>query len=1160
MKQSFKKIVSILLVAMLLVSVIPAMFVTTASAVDGGSTGNATRNDGTGVYDEDKPEFEGVSEFRFVSTGEGRKNFSLKYSATDKAFKPTVGQWYTVSFDVLYDSSTNVTSINWASGIYMGNEPTGGDGREDYGDGEIVRGYDDSHIDDGQWHTVSISFVGKEIKGDNGNVLQTAYFTLYTSGKGNDDPSDDERIEIHFKNVKITEGAIYDETIGGIKTLKISNTVKEDGKTKRLNATSAFTFNGVDEEGNLSVTATSQKTFNVGSNVGSTTTVADWVNCLLPDESLELEKGIEYTASFRYQVTIAGTDMRIGIASSAKNGDTPALTTASSPSYVYGIHEPTAASDDWVDFTCTFTAADDSYIKIALNGTNATYLISDITVSSEEKVVTHAESPAYRLPVNDNGELKDLAVYPGDSLADAYICDGASLNATNAAMGEKLMGWYSDPHFTTEVSTAPAKAEAPAVLYAKYPSVVIDFNYRTAYTEGYGMNDYGGMAMWVDNSTGIAQVQFSANNGIMIPSYDAAISDTTIDAFYQFKDGVKYKLTYVYESSNVASGLTHTVANFAGNKGGSRKTDSDAAHGQAQFVVTNEETTVSHILTYKAVSGFDGRGIAIRFGKTNTVRFDKIIITELTEDNYVNGGLKSEYTLDYNDGATAPESFALAYGEYKQLPVPTRENYIFAGWYKGYAAERHALSSNDIPRSFAVGTTDPTVTLTAQWVSTSTIKVDFDEATYWDSSANNGVGFGTGHASQIDAAGKFTVENIADLDAESDGNYAHFLNTGDGNVFKISLFNDDGSRVLAMNGVTYRISIRYKVTTATSGHGIAVCRNAAGSFGPCGFDGYDSFTNIGSGAVTNGFVVATKDVTAENMYRADSGTTESLVNAYRDQIGIRINTGEVYIDYVEITPVSYTPANQGFDATKGDVSIDYVNKTVTVTPNDGYNVSAAGLSVLMNYRNYTVDNNTVTVTKNDVEKLSCAKYVNNDPSQGLISGTEDGLIYKYTGDYTPSTLNALKVTVDFVAEGDTNAAFIAGSTRDASGSGDTYVSAGIRFRARVDDANIEGADKVEFIIVPEKSLNGKTIKDYMEAGGGQEVTGVAYRAADNKNVVYEKIGGYTDYQAVVTGLTKDGSTTDLTKLKLCAALRITKGDSVEYVQMSGAYAYTDLVK
>ena len=1127
MTHTLKKVVSLLLSVLMLASVCVCAFAET--------TGNATTYNDLGVTDGsnkkvyDDPTGTGDKVLR-LDVSNNRPNFELA-DPTDKstAFKPVAGTIYTIKFDYYVDQAELGANFT----LHYGAQSLHAEGYSKVSFTSTNIGILGAGEYDGKWHTALMTFKAEAKTGNVGGVanqpLEKLYLTTYYSGN----------VKVYFKNIEINTETGTDTVLYKNATYDLKNYFKADGKANTAMfdgyIASKMTASTYDFEKGYAVIRPENNGY-APVGPGGSTRYFKVASGTSSSDAAKAVAGYNYAVVVKYKIlkaTTTGDKTTVGIGISTQNNFNGWTNTD-----VYAnVGQRDVADDDWRYLYATFRPTHDGYICIPVTGTDAEIAIEYVQIAE-----AHTDN-AFINFFNDNGAgISVEAGYKG--------CDITTVGANeyNLKLGEKFMGLYDNAHCTgVPVTTFSTNG---VFLYAKYPSVVIDFNYRTAFTRGYGLSDEGSQAMSVGN--GVAMAYLKNNVGFMLPSYDAPIADTVAvgaegygEAYYKFTEGVKYRITLNFNSISFdgdSNKFTFTCGSHAGKKG-ARDGNSDDPHKNLLFTTSEVPVSYTHELTFKK-SSYDYIDMRPQ-GYTTRVYIDSIIITELSEDNYINGGLKTTYTLNYNDGVTPSKNHQISYGEFQNLPVPTREGYIFAGWYKNYrGASHHSLSTDDIPLSFMVGTTDVDITLTAQWVKAETIKVDFNEDVY---KADK---YTTTHNSHEDASSKFLVVNNAGLDTGSDGYYAYFISDS-AKQWKISLFNDDGSRVRAMNGVTYRISIRYKVTTATSASGIGVCRNAAGSYGPVGFDGYGSITTIGSGAVTDGFVVATKDVTAENMYRVDSGTTESLIHTYRDQISLSINKGEVYVDYVEVTPVSYTPANQGFDATKGDVSFDYVNKTVTVTPNAGYKVASSGVAVNMTYNYYTIKNN-------DSGVQNC--YPTILPAEKIQLNTVDGLTFKYAGDYTPAALNALKVTVNFVAENATNAAFIAGSTRDASGEGETYVSAGIRFRARVDDANIEGANKVEFVIVPEKSLNGHTIKYYMENDGSAAVTGVAYSAADSTNVVYEKVGGYTDYQAVVTGLTKEGSAKDLTALKLCAALRITKGDSVEYVQMSGAYAYTDLVK
>ena len=87
-----------------------------------------------------------------------------------------------------------------------------------------------------------------------------------------------------------------------------------------------------------------------------------------------------------------------------------------------------------------------------------------------------------------------------------------------------------------------------------------------------------------------------------------------------------------------------------------------------------------------------------------TEEYDQVTsdqIVSITEDTmvYAQWQLNEQYTITFhaNGGTTPVRSKTVTYGEkYGELPIPTREGYIFKGWYWGWTEEYDQVTSEDI--------------------------------------------------------------------------------------------------------------------------------------------------------------------------------------------------------------------------------------------------------------------------------------------------------------------------------------------------------------------------------------------------------------------------------------------------------------------------------
>lgn len=85
-----------------------------------------------------------------------------------------------------------------------------------------------------------------------------------------------------------------------------------------------------------------------------------------------------------------------------------------------------------------------------------------------------------------------------------------------------------------------------------------------------------------------------------------------------------------------------------------------------------------------------------------------------------------------------------------------------------------------------------------------------------------------------------------------------------------------------------------------------------------------------------------------------------------------------------------------------------------------------------------------------------------------------------------------------------------------------YQSAGLRFRASVDDDDAVGATEIGFAVVRTKDVSDGWYKRDASAAG--VLSAFAYSKQENINIVYNDADGYNEYQLVLTGLTREGIT------------------------------------
>ncbi len=1035
-------------------------------------------------------------------------------------------------------------------------------------------------------------------------ALPNLYLTFY-SGKA---------YSAYIKNIEIIEETGVTGSYG-TSIIPIANILDSKGAlVKGGGMTSNY------DQGGNSVVLNDDKTvtFNLKSMTKATTVGTNaWANCIVPtnvkgkpDNRVILYAGNTYTVTIRFKSEGNTSNAGISIAY-AKN------TIGTGSSETIGVAKKTLNSgntDGWETLTATFSVPADTLLKISITGAGTDDNLAKITVGDIYLAHVHDSfTNAKFYTMNDNGQPFGVAGYVGTDI------DYVGNNTDNAALGEKFMGWYEDAQCVNaavkfgDVTSLYAKYPSTIVDFnhmaaPKHPyGVNTGQGQSTAYSNGIwriiSSANIGGMIPVYDAAGVPENTHYAFKEGVKYEiTYYYQAQMTTQETYFEtvtklepktdengnvifkldedgnpiqatdeegnplFKDGEpvweveteeitveEEKTRDVKTTVGAGPALLFTLASSAGVAGGRDtsheqfKTAPVLADSEKYTTDTTMENFTAHTLSFTANISDKMNGICFRFQKSGIeFRMNKIVIKEISDDAFENGGIKSNFTIDYNDGATESETVSLANGEIYELPTPTREGYVFAGWYNGYKIGNENVTTNDIPVSFVVGgAASFGATYKAQWVSDATNRVEFSEDKY----ATIGGG---------DKGGKFSIVTDPEFDADSaDGAYAVMNEPGAGNVYKVSLFNDDGSRMYAVEGVTYRFTIRYKVVNdkGTDGLSIGVGRSLINAYAPVALDDIDeNISVIVKSKNTDGFVTETAEFTVKNMYDAGNGITESGYGKLRQQLCLRINSGEVYVDYVEVTPVAYTPEYKLY-IDNADVDVDFQNKTFTITPDEGYEIKVGSVKSYVNYADYTItpahtDENgkAVRETCTAVEK-AVTKYA-------ALAATGEGNTYSFTLEgIEADRVNSLVFTADVVEAGSANnAALIGVSTRAESGKGETYKAAGIRFRGRVSAATVENASEIGFVVVPKAALT-TTVADYMKAGGGVERIGVAYNAENGTNVVYKDLNGYVDYQAIVYLTTETGAY-DFTETELTVAFYVTdaEGNTTYVAEYTDSYA------
>lgn len=867
-------------------------------------------------------------------------------------------------------------------------------------------------------------------------------------------------------------------------------------------------------------------TFSV-SHINAPSDTEDWFlnrTVLTSDgDVVYLEKGCKYNITVEYKIDSTTGSAYVGF--SYQNGG--GYSNLQVKSMGYNKHDAGYVSTDWEEFTMNINPDDlsvaEGVTKIALRltmcGNPATITVKSVTINRAD--------PGYMfVDFNDNGNLTTEIVKIGD----------ATRKGTNTynteTLGEAFIGWYADPQFTTPVTTYSTDY---TTLYAKYPSTIIDFNNVTEFENLYAK--YDGVSATVNDGK-LTYVGSTA--GIMVLAYDADLDQTdTANAFYQFVPGNKYKLTFVTESISTNGTMRFYDASNGGQEGG-------RGSQRMTWYVSASSSAATYSIDFTFPANATHKGISLSFlSGTPTVVFDKIIVTAITgnEEYFANvtfndNGKVTFVHANEGDVVVAPE----AHG---------KDGYIFAGWYRsdydpstasGIEKSKYDENAYGPISVIAAPAKDSPVTYNALYLDKNGVTVDFSDDWY---------------STNIVAGGNTNASNGFSIVTSDDGSkYAHF-ERDDNNSFKMSLVSN-GVKTYVYDGVTYDITIDYEVVKVgtTAGAKVGVLRNKKNGFYPFALSGTGGASNIVTHTTTCEKTTGNGQKTVSNMYIAENFSKSNAINYggtsnISNELSLHCEGGTINVYKVVVKPVSYTPVLEKYisNVENGTVQLQLNadgTGTVTAKPADGYTLAASGVKLVRDFRTYTK-----TEEKEGETTYVTVAVDSKAQEYSLALATTDGSEFTFDlSKLSAEMLRTLTVKVDFVSKTKAdNAAFIGASIRNQSAA----VTAGLRFRARISDATVAAAQKIEFVAVPENELtdcNG-LVKDYT---GTMLVTGVAYEK-DGKNIVYDaSIDGFTDYQVCITGLNESAQA-----LKIAVAVKITGADdNVTWIQINNNQSFNGL--
>lgn len=1128
MKTSFKKVVSVLLSVLMLVSFCTVAFAETTEAPKPQDFGLYSGS-GIGSYVDD-PTGSGETVIK-GKMGNGRYNLRIADPADlSKPFVVEAGKYYTITFDYLVNSTTsgNIGFDPYYGLKDSGNAADGTAGRKAVED-VATSGLSKKFVGDGKWHTAAVSFLAAppEIYKNDAlaETLNNIYITYY----------DTVGIDGYFKNFTIVEETdatgLYSEYTTDMKAHLSCITSTTYGSSMAAAA--------AEGTGNLILSGANATAFSKGSDA--------WVRHRAIINSGKtryiIYPNVSYTMTLKYRVVNNAGWISVGLGY-AKSG----VSDTGDSSYAVVAEKITDTTDhEWRTLEATFTPTLDSgktraYPRIIMSSSTTACSIEIESVEILGTGMPNAPIVTYY----DNGKVEKRVDYIGASII---------VEPDNGYLGEESEGWCTDTALTTLTDKVPASAN----LYAQYDAVVIDNFNMNKLVKAW---DYSHVAtlkkgsVTVNNSSGMAFV---------LPAYDApATGGSGGYDYYQFASEQEYIVIIDFaditegavktEGASANRNLTLMGATSAGQSGG-RDTGIEVS-ATPEFLTSADEaisgTAVYHFTRAAGSKGWETCAMGVRSGNHDhhyNATIEKIVITKVDD--------KTPFAAVYTPSANNSYTFA-AVGTQAELPsTADSETHLFAGYYiegsKISDSSRHDIITSDIalPGNAFLAKAGGYYKFNAKLVAKESMKVDFSEAIY--GTLANGTDLG-GTKGQT----KVVVDETIDTESLSSDNTYLRLYTTSNNIYKTSLFKDDDSRIRVFEGVTYRFDIRYKVVTpagkdSRTGGTIAMCRNAIGAYNPTGLDGSGSSTPMFDiTSATETFITASDTFKVENMYKIESATDRN----YKSQLAVMIPVGDVYVDYIEVTPISYEPTYVDYDETKGTVDVDYANGTLTVTPNEGYEIAANGVKVKMNY-------------KDIIDEALVAYNVEN-----IALNTTDAVTYSFKTDYPDfaDKLGAFKISVDFVEIGNLekpNANFLAVSRREVGTDTDgKYQSAGIRFRSRFSASTVNAASEIGFIILPKILLDNaevKTVGEYKAAVAAgtvptdRSVSGVVYNAAEQKHVIYQQFNGYYDYQAVLTGLTSADGKTDLTSLDMSIAAYIKDAEgNVTYLELGTAYSHSDI--
>lgn len=536
---------------------------------------------------------------------------------------------------ILYDATNvrpNVELANdWVAGTtytvalkyWMAAEHTGGSFQFYYGKGATLSGktestsfsVDNSHIGDGEWHTVYVKFTYNVPSSNTANT--NVYLTFYSDG----------RFKIYIKDI-VVKAESFANMPGNFDLLKT-----DDGTALKNQTGFTYGSNGmlnqstVGADGSVIFKPSGNGNWSLNAHKAGTKQYVQFVKIQNGEHGrVTLMPGNTYSVSIEYKAVVlrsGSNDGGFALGYLGKNGSEEGYTGGgSSPVYYVDTIKWTSINEEYntYNFTFTYNGVGNADLVIAIPFSGQRVAIKSTQVVRKTQNAELISIVTY----NDNGRITPAAGYVGSSI---------TVKGSNGYLGEECKGWSSSPLLNDTVTTYPA---VDTTLYAKYNTVVIDnFNFKYGMRSGYDKHHSSG-SMSINTGANIALSTTTV--GFMIPAYDGVGNNDTTNGnyeWYTFTKGQKYSVALDVKDlttgakSNV---LTVTAATAAGS-GGKRSTSNQ---GYLYNVAANNNGVDTQFGTTFTCKFADGYNNAIIRGSsedaTLTMNIERIIITKVLDD------------------------------------------------------------------------------------------------------------------------------------------------------------------------------------------------------------------------------------------------------------------------------------------------------------------------------------------------------------------------------------------------------------------------------------------------------------------------------------------------------------------------------------------------